>query len=147
MLVHQGRGPQARCLLGRAGRLPPGMISTLAGFVEPGETLEEAVRREVHEETGVQVGRMAYAASQPWPFPSSIMLGFHVEAETTDIIVDPRELEHAAWYSRAEVAAFGEMGGPETPDAGWLLPRGDSIARRLILGWLAGDPFAAPSDG
>jgi len=141
MLVHHGRGADARCLLGRGPRLPSNMISTLAGFVEPGETLEEAVRREVHEEAGVRVGRMAYAASQPWPFPASIMLGFHCEATTTEIVLDPRELEHAAWYSREEVAAFGQIGGAGGPDTPWLLPRGDSIARRLILGWLAGDPI------
>lgn len=145
MLVHHGRGAAARCLLGRGPRLPPRMLSTLAGFVEPGESLEEAVRREIAEETGVRVGRVAYAGSQPWPFPSSIMLGFHCEAETADIVLDPRELEHAGWYARTEVAAFAEMpGDPRTalPGDGWLLPRADSIARRLILGWLSDDPFA-----
>ncbi|MQX34909.1 NAD(+) diphosphatase [Roseospira navarrensis] len=144
MLVHHGRGPDARCLLARGARLPPRMVSTLAGFVEPGESLEEAVRREVHEETGLRVGRLAYGASQPWPFPASIMLGFHCEAETTDIVLDPRELEHAAWHTRAEVAAFGEM-GRDAPESGWLLPRTDSIARRLILGWLAGEVFEEAS--
>nr|WP_246423472.1 NAD(+) diphosphatase [Roseospira goensis] len=142
MLVHHGRGDGARCLLGRGPRLPAGMVSTLAGFVEPGESLEEAVRREVHEETGVRVGAVVYAASQPWPFPSSLMLGFHCLAETTEITLDPRELEHAAWYSRAEVAGFGEVGDPApVAGGGWLLPRPDSIARRLVLGWLAGDPL------
>jgi len=142
MLVHHGRGEAARCLLGRGARLPPGMVSTLAGFLEPGESLEEAVRREVSEETSLRVGRVAYAASQPWPFPSSLMIGFHAEAETTDLILDPRELEHAAWFSRAEVAAMAEPGASRSGDT-WRLPRGDSIARRLILGWLAGDSFEA----
>jgi NAD+ diphosphatase len=139
MLVHHGRGETARCLLGRGRHLPPGMVSTLAGFVEPGESLEEAVRREVHEESGVRVGPVAYGASQPWPFPASLMIGFHAEAETTDITLDPRELEHAAWFSRAEVAAMADSAATRTGD-GWRLPRGDSIARRLIAGWLAGDP-------
>jgi len=136
MLVHHGRGAAARCLLGRGARLPAGMVSTLAGFVEPGETLEEAVRREVIEETGVRIGRVAYAGSQPWPFPSSVMLGFHAEAESTDITLDPRELDFADWFSRDQVAGFGPPGA-----GGWSLPRGDSIARRLIRGWLAGDVF------
>lgn len=141
MLVHQGRGPQARCLLGRAGRLPSGMISTLAGFVEPGETLEEAVRREVAEETGIAVGQVGYAGSQPWPFPGSIMLGFYAEAESDAITLDPHELEFADWFSRDQVAAFGQAGRDWAPGDPWGLPRADSIARRLILGWLAGDVF------
>ncbi|KAA5606084.1 NAD(+) diphosphatase [Roseospira marina] len=140
MLIHHGRGAQARCLLGHGPRLPSGMISTLAGFVEPGETLEEAVRREVHEEAGIRVGRVAYGASQPWPFPASLMLGFHGEALTTDIVIDPRELDHAGWYTRAEVASFMQGEGSDGP-APWRLPRADSLGRRLILGWLKGDPF------
>lgn len=142
MLVHHGRGETARCLLGRGARLPAGMVSTLAGFVEPGETLEEAVRREVMEETGIRVGRVAYAGSQPWPFPGSVMLGFHAEADSTDITLDPRELEFAAWFSRHQVAAFAPQSGSWQDGDPWRLPRGDSIARRLIAGWLTGDVFA-----
>jgi NAD+ diphosphatase len=92
-----------RCLLGRQSRFPPGMWSCLAGFVEPGETFEQAVRREMFEEAGIKTGRVAYYASQPWPFPMSVMIGFHTEAETTDLNIDRNELEGARWISRAEV--------------------------------------------
>ncbi len=125
MLVVRGD----RCLLGHSHRFPNStMFSTLAGFVEPGESLEEAVRREVFEETGVAVGAVRYHSSQPWPFPSSIMLGFHAEGLTEQIAIDPEELKDARWFSRAEIAA---------PEAhGFSLPRVDSIARRLIEDWL-----------
>jgi NAD+ diphosphatase len=93
-----------RCLLGRQARFPPGMWSCLAGFVEPGETFEEAVRREMFEEAGIKTGRVSYYASQPWPFPMSVMIGFHAEAETTDLNIDMNELEGARWVERAEVA-------------------------------------------
>ena len=92
-----------RCLLGRQSRFPPGMWSCLAGFVEPGETFEEAVRREMFEEAGIRTGRVAYYASQPWPFPMSVMIGFHAEAKTTDLNIDRNELEGARWVERAEV--------------------------------------------
>lgn len=93
-----------RCLLGRQSRFPPGMWSCLAGFVEPGETFEEAVRREMFEEAGIRTGRVSYYASQPWPFPMSVMIGFHAEAETTDLHIDMNELEGARWIERAEIA-------------------------------------------
>lgn len=128
MLVTDG----ARCLLGRQEKWPQGMVSTLAGFVEPGETLEEAVAREVMEEAGVRVGRITYRASQPWPFPSSLMLGFWAEAETTEIVVDERELADARWFHRDELRAMGEV-GDGLP--GWKLPRRDSISRWLIETW------------
>jgi len=125
MLVVRGD----RCLLGHSQRFPNvTMYSTLAGFVEPGESLEEAVRREVKEETGVLVGRVAYHSSQPWPFPSSIMLGFHGEGLTEDIRIDPEELRDARWFSRAEIR--------DHQAHGFNLPRVDSIARRLIEDWL-----------
>ena len=88
MLVHDGE----RCLLGRKSEWPKGMHSTLAGFVEPGESLEEAVAREVFEETGIHVTDVIYHSSQPWPFPASLMLGFHAKALSTAITVDPEEL-------------------------------------------------------
>ena len=120
-----------RALLGHSQRFPTTtMYSTLAGFVEPGESLEEAVRREVEEETTVKVGAVRYHSSQPWPFPSSIMLGFHAEGLTEDIRIDPEELRDARWFSRAELRSPG--------DHGFALPRPDSIARRLIEDWLAG---------
>jgi NAD+ diphosphatase len=107
------------------------MYSTLAGFVEPGESLEEAVAREVLEETGVRVAEVTYHSSQPWPFPSSLMLGFHAEAASRDISTEQDELEDAQWFSRAEILAWGE-GAP------YHLPRPDSISRRLIEDWLHG---------
>jgi NAD+ diphosphatase len=108
------------------------MYSTLAGFVEPGESFEEAVRREVKEEAGVAVGEVVYHSSQPWPFPSSIMIGFHAEGLTEAIRIDPEELKDARWFSRAELRAHESLG--------FSLPRVDSIARRLIEDWLEAAP-------
>lgn len=126
MLVHRGE----RALLGHSTRFPrPDMYSTLAGFVEPGESLEEAVAREVREETGVAVGRVSYHSSQPWPFPASIMLGFYAEALSETITLDPAELADARWFTRAELR--------DHKAHGFRLPRRDSIARRLIEDWMA----------
>jgi NAD+ diphosphatase len=128
MLVSRHDGEA--CLLARQARWPRGMYSTLAGFVEPGESLEEAVTREVREETGLHVTNVRYRASQPWPFPSSIMLGFHAQTETeAPIRFDSDELEHARWFTRADIAAFDQRG--------LRLPSRDSIARRLLAEWLA----------
>ena len=126
MLVHRN----GRALLGHSARFPKAtMYSTLAGFVEPGESLEEAVAREVLEESAVRVGDVRYHSSQPWPFPASIMLGFYAEGLTEEITIDPHELQDARWFSRAEL---------RDPDAhGFSLPRRDSIARRLIEDWMA----------
>ena len=125
MLVHDGE----RCLLGRQRVWPPGMHSTLAGFVEPGESLEEAVAREVHEETNVVVDQVSYHSSQPWPFPASIMLGFHARARSTEIRVDHSELQDARWFDREFLLAHQD-------DDDFRMPRRDSIARRLIEDWL-----------
>ena len=127
----EGRGPA--CLLGRQNRWVEGMYSTLAGFVEPGESLEEAVAREVMEESGIRVTDVRYKASQPWPFPSSLMLGFRATARTTAITVDNRELEDAGWFTAGEVRGFGEWGA--APAGEKRLPRKDSISRWLIEGW------------
>ena len=122
-----------RCLLGRNPNWPAGVFSTLAGFVEAGESLEAAVAREVAEETGIEVGDIAYVSSQPWPFPRSIMLGFQARATTTTLKINYQELEDARWFSRSEIRTFGEWG--EDSDK-LKLPRRDSIARSLIEMWM-----------
>lgn len=118
-----------RCLLGRSPRFPPGMYSTLAGFVEPGESLEQTLAREVFEETGVEIALPRYRGSQPWPFPQSLMLGFRAVARTTGLRLDPEEIEDARWLTRAEL-----LDEPRRPVR---LPNPDSIARFLIEEWLA----------
>ncbi|ETX29861.1 NAD(+) diphosphatase [Roseivivax isoporae] len=128
MLVTRGN----RTLLGRAPAWPEGMYSCLAGFVEPGETVEAAVRREVFEETGVRVGRVRYLASQPWPFPASLMIGCHGEALSEEIDVDPEEIEDARWVSREDVALSFDGSDPGLRPA-----REGAIARFLLRNWLA----------
>jgi NAD+ diphosphatase len=139
MLVEQNNPSDgiARCLLGRHDKLPKRMYSTLAGFVDPVENLEQAVVREVFEETGLRVSDPAYLASQPWPFPASMMFGFRVKTDDREIVIDQNELEDAAWFTAQQVRAFGEFNGPETEVA---LPPKDSIARVLIDTWLAENP-------
>lgn len=124
-----------RLLLGRGPQWPDGRFSTLAGFVEPGETLEAAVRREVAEEAGVVVGEVAYLGNQPWPFPASLMLGFTGRATDPTIRVDGVEIAEARWFSRAELAQESSAGRV-------LLPSGISIARHLVEHWYGG-----PLDG
>lgn len=119
-----------RCLLGRSRGWPPGMYSALAGFVEPGESLEHAVAREVLEEVAVEVGPMRYTGSQPWPFPASLMVGFVAEARTQEIRVDTRELEAARWVTRAELQAPASHG--------FFVPPPFAIAGQLIAAFAAG---------
>lgn len=119
VLVHD----EDRILLGRAHRFPPGMYSTLAGFVEPGESAEDALRREVREESGVEVEDLRYFGSQPWPFPHSLMLGFHARYAGGGIRTDETEMEDVRWFTAADL--------PE-------LPTPVSIARRLIDAYLSG---------
>ncbi|MEO1001019.1 MAG: NAD(+) diphosphatase [Pseudomonadota bacterium] len=130
MLILRGNS----VLLGRSPGWPEGMFSLLAGFMEPGETIEAAVRRETFEEAGIRVGPVSYLASQPWPFPSSLMLGCLGRAESEEIVLDPKELDAAIWASRERVMAA--MAG-EDPE---LLPaRKGAIARHLLDAWVAGE--------
>jgi NAD+ diphosphatase len=128
MLVIDGE----RCLLGRQRQFVPGMYSALAGFVEPGETAEDAVRREVMEEAHVKCAQVAYFASQPWPFPSSLMIGCFAQASDTDIVVDTNELEDARWFSRQEVAAM--LAG--THADGLSAPKPFAIAHHLLRAYV-----------
>ncbi len=123
---------QEKVLLGRSPRFPEGMYSTLAGFVEPGESLEQALEREVFEEVGVKVKNIKYFNSQPWPFPASLMLGFFAEAINEEMNIDYNEIEDAQWFSIEELRTL------EHPsiNGGFKLPRIDSIARRLVDTWI-----------
>ena len=114
-----------RCLLGRQRSWPEGRYSTIAGFVEPGESLEDAVRREVYEEANIRISAVHYHSSQPWPFPSSLMLGFIADAATTEIKLNDGELEDARWFTREELQS-------DFP----VLPFRISIARRLVDHWV-----------
>jgi NAD+ diphosphatase len=128
-----------RCLLGRGLRRPGARFSCLAGFMEPGETLEEAVRREVLEESSIRVGRVRYLASQPWPFPSTLMIGCLAEALTEEITIDPEEIAEARWFDREEVREMVERSRSDDPIPGLpTLPPplaiGHQIARRWAFG-------------
>lgn len=123
---------QEKCLMGRGRHFAPGMYSALAGFIEPGETIEAAVRRETFEEAGIRLGRVVYHASQPWPFPHTLMIGCFGEALNEDIHADARELEDCRWFSRDEVRdmlAGTHPGGLGVPPAG-------AIAHHLIRAWV-----------
>ena len=130
MLVARGE----HCLLGRQARFVQGSYSCLAGFVSPGETIEEAVRREVSEEAGIAVGRVRYMFSQPWPFPSSLMIGCLGEALEEAITVDFEELEDARWFSREEAASMLER----RHEGGLITPPPMAIAHHLIRAWVDG---------
>jgi len=127
VLVHEGD----ECLLCRQSRWPPGMHSTLAGFLEPGESLEECVAREILEESNIRVADVRYHSSQPWPFPGTIMVGFMAQALNRDIEVDQIELEYAHWYKRDYLLNLAA-------DDPFKMPGDYSISRRLIEDWLAG---------
>lgn len=136
MAITHGEGDDEAILLGRNTAWPAGRWSTLAGFCEPGETLEDAVRREVDEEVGVRVGEVSYFGSQPWPLPASLMLGFTGRALTTDIDVDGAEIEEARWWTRADFEAAARSGE-------LVVPRGISISSSLIESWF-GRPLEGP---
>jgi len=122
-----------RCLLARSRRFRPGLRSVIAGFVEPGESLESAVRREIGEEVGLDVDDVRYLGSQPWPFPMSLMIAFEAHALSKKIRIDEDELEAADWYTRNDVRK-------EIASGHLSLPSRKSIARRMIDGWMSGEP-------
>jgi NAD+ diphosphatase len=123
------------CLLGRSARFVKSMWSCLAGFVEPGETIEDAVRRETLEEAGIRCGRVVYFRSQPWPFPMSLMIGCHADASNHDIVVDRSELEDARWFTREEVTLMLMRRHPE----GLGTPPPVAIAHHIIRAWVEGE--------
>lgn len=133
VLVYRTDVPGGACLLGRHARWTFGMYSTLAGFIEPGETMEQAVSREVFEESGIETTNVQYLASQPWPFPSSLMLGFHAEATSFDINIDEEELSDCRWFTRDDLRGMKEF--VDAKDDDLRLPRRDSISRWLIQAW------------
>uniref|UniRef100_A0A8C0F6Y0 NAD-capped RNA hydrolase NUDT12 n=1 Tax=Bubo bubo TaxID=30461 RepID=A0A8C0F6Y0_BUBBB len=120
------------CLLGRQKRFPPGMFTCLAGFVEPGETIEDAVRREVEEEAGVKVGHVQYVSCQPWPMPSSLMIGCLAVAVSTEIKVDKNEIEDARWFTREQVVEVLIKGNQRS----FFIPPSQAIAHQLIKHWI-----------
>jgi NAD+ diphosphatase len=128
MLALQGDS----CLLGRQAKWPNGFYSALAGFVEPGETIEEAVARELMEEAGIKIGDVLFHSTQPWPYPSSLMIGCYARATTTEITVDQNELSDARWFTRAEVRESLEKRGK-----GELrMPPPLAIAHQLVKSWI-----------
>lgn len=124
MLVSHGE----RCILAHEPGFPDKVYSTLAGFVEPGENIEDAVRREVKEEVGVDIGTVTYLSSQPWPFPHSLMIGCLAEALTTDLVIDPAEIDDARWFTRAEMQQMLDAAHPD----GIVAPTSFSIANKLV---------------
>jgi NAD+ diphosphatase len=131
MLAVQGD----RCVLGRSGRFAATMWSCLAGFIEPGEAIEDAVRRETLEEAGIRCGRVKYLFSQPWPFPMSLMIGCHARATSREITVDREELEDARWFTRDEVALMFTGAHPEQIS----IPPPIAIAHHIIRAWVEGE--------
>ncbi len=127
--------PNDRCLLGNERRFEQNMWSTLAGFLEPGEDIEHAVRREVLEEAGLKIGPVKFHSTQPWPFPHSLMIGCHAIAETTEINIDPNEIDDARWFSRADIKLM--LAGKHA--SGLWLPGRQAIARSLITAFADGD--------
>ena len=121
-----------RCVLGRSHRFQSSMWSCLAGFIEPGEAIEDAVRRETREEVGIVCGRVSYFASQPWPFPTSLMIGCHAQALSRDIVIDRVELDDARWFDREEVAAMLLRQHPN----GLTTPPTVAIAYHIIRAWV-----------
>lgn len=135
-VVHDGE----RCLLGRQASWPAGMFSALAGFIDHGESIEDAVRREVREEAGIEVRAIRYHSSQPWPFPASLMIGCLAEAETSNIDMDEFEMDDVQWFTRAEIqtalaAPPASIVGAPAPGGALSLPGPTAIAHTLITAW------------
>jgi NAD+ diphosphatase len=131
VLIHHRDDTGERCLLGRQAGWRPRVYSAVSGYVEPGESAEDAVLREVMEETGIAVTDIRYFCSQPWPFSNSLMLGFHARAATTEIRLNDEELEDARWFTRSEIPALLESGE-------MALPAAETIARHLFDAWYSG---------
>ncbi len=125
-----------RCLLGRQKIWPQNMYSTLAGFVEPGESLEDAVARETYEEAGVRVGRVQYFCSQPWPFPRSVMVGFHAEYHSGNVVPHPIEMDDVAWFDRQTMLDARSDSRPMAQRGKPMIPPAVTISRALIDAWL-----------
>ena len=131
---------EGKVLLGRQSQYPPGRYSALAGFVEPGESIEEAVARELREEAGIEADQVRYVASQPWPFPGQLMIACTAEALSDRVVLDRTELEDSFWASREEVAAALAR----RPDARFLAPPPFAIAHTLLRHWVSSEPLAPP---
>ena len=132
-----------RCLLGRQASWPAGMFSALAGFIDHGESIEDAVRREVAEESGIQAVNVRYHSSQPWPFPSSLMIGCHADAGTEEIDYDEFEMDDVQWFTRPQIKEAldrpaAQLGQPGLPDGALSLPGPMAIAHTLIRAWAEG---------
>ncbi len=130
---HPQSAHMPQLLMGRQSQWAAGVYSVLAGFVDPGESLEMAVRREVKEEAGIEVGQVDYAQSQAWPYPCSLMVGFHAQALSAQIQFDPKELSDAKWFDLATLAQFGDWSDDQSE---YRFPRADSIAYQLIQSWI-----------
>ena len=135
-----------RCLLGRQKRFPPGLFTCLAGFIEPAETVEHAVRRECFEEAGIRCSRVRYLGSQPWPFPSQLMLACEAQADDEQITIDGHELSEARWFTRKELHSILANKDSDDSDKGLWIPPPIAIAHHLIRRWVAG-PTPANSPG
>ncbi len=131
---------EGRLLLGRQPRFAAGRYSTLAGFIEPGEAIEEAVAREVWEEVGLRVRTVNYVASQPWPFPASLMIGCHAIATSTELTIDTTELDDARWFSREEVAEAMAAGARGDEGEAFVAPPPHAVAWHLLSHWLDSAP-------
>ena len=136
MLVEHATASGPNILLGRQPRFPPRRFSALAGFVEPGESVEEAVAREIFEEAGVRVRDVSYVASQPWPFPSQLMIGCHSHADDPALTIDATEIEEARWFTRAEVAEAMAFQVEGREDGAFIAPPPHAVAHHLLAWWL-----------